>query len=159
MANVQRWDPFSGLTTMHSQLDDIFDNFFGSGRLSATTNAIPAMDVYTDSDNKQLVAEVQAPGFDKDDVEVSVHDGVLEIKGEKHDKQEEGKEGKRNYMLRESHASFYRRIALPRHADADNIKAHFDNGILKVSVPFKELPQPKRVAVESDKKDTKSKDK
>jgi HSP20 family protein len=158
MANLQRWDPFSELTTMHSQLDDIFDNFFGGNRLAGATNAAPAMDVYTDGD-KQLVAEVQAPGFDKDDVEVSVHDGVLEIKGEKHDKQEEGKEDKRNYMLRESHASFYRRIALPRHADADNVKAHFDNGMLRVSVPFKELPQPKRVAIEGGQKSAKKKTK
>lgn len=152
MANLQRWDPFSDLTSMHSQLDDIFDNFLRGSRLAAATNAAPAMDIYTDDEGKQLVAEVQAPGFTKDDVEVNVHDGVLEIKGEKHDKEEEGKKGKRNYMLRESHASFYRRIALPRHADGENVKAHFDNGVLKVSVPFKELPQPKKVAIESGKK-------
>ena len=149
MANLQRWDPFSDLTSMHSQLDDLFDNFFRGSSLPAVTNATPAMDVYTDDDGKQLVAEVQAPGFTKDDVEVNVHDGVLEIKGEKHDKEEEGKKGKRNYMLRESHASFYRRIALPRHADANSVKAHFEDGVLKVTVPFKDLPQPKKVAIES----------
>lgn len=153
MANLQRWDPFSELTSMHSQLDDIFDNFLRGSRLTAATNSTPAMDVYTDDSGKQLVAEVQAPGFTKDDVEVNIHDGVLEIKGEKHDKEEEGKKGKRNYMLRESHASFYRRIALPRHADADGVKAHFEDGVLKVTVPFKELPQPKKVSIESGKKD------
>jgi HSP20 family protein len=153
MANLQQWDPFSELTSMHSQLDDIFDNFLRGSRLTAATNITPAMDVYTDKDGKQLVAEVQAPGFTKDDVEVNVHDGILEIKGEKHDKEEQGKQDKRNYMLRESHASFYRRIALPRHADANNVKANFQDGVLKVSVPFKDLPQPKKVAIESGKKD------
>lgn len=152
MANLQRWDPFSDLTSMHSQLDDLFDNFFHTSRLPANAIAAPAMDVYTDDDGKQLIAEVQAPGFGKDDVSVSVHDGVLEIKGEKHDKEEEGKKNKRNYVLRESHASFYRRIALPRHADADNIQAHFEDGVLKVAVPFKELPQPKKVEIQSGKK-------
>lgn len=152
MANLQRWDPFSDLTTMHSQLDDLFDNFFRTSRLPSTAIAAPAVDVYTDADGKQLTAEVQAPGFGKDDVSVSIHEGVLEIKGEKHDKEEEGKQGKRNYMLRESHASFYRRIALPRHADADNVKARFEDGVLKVTVPFKELPQPKKVEIEAGKK-------
>jgi HSP20 family protein len=153
MANIQRWDPFTGLTTMHSQLDDIFDDFFGSnaGRFPSAMSSA-AMDVYTE-DDKQLVTELQAPGFTKDDVSVSVHDGVLEIKGEKHDKEEEGKASKRNYMLRESHASFYRRIALPRHADAENVAASFEDGVLKVTVPFKELPQPKKIAIESGKKD------
>lgn len=149
MTGLTRWDPFSDLTTMHSQLDDMFNNLL-RGSLPSSPGAAPAMDVYT-NDDKELVAEVSAPGFDKDDVSVSVHEGVLEIRGEKHDKTEEGKQGKRNYMLRESHASFYRRIALPRHADGDKVKARFDDGLLKVTVPFKELPQPKKIAIEGGK--------
>ena len=151
---LTRWDPFADLTSMHSQLDDLFDSLLQGGlpavRQSGFSTA-PVMDVYTTEDNKELVAEVSAPGFDQDDVQVSVREGVLEIKGEKHDKQEEGKQGKRNYMLRESHASFYRRIALPRQADAESVRASFDNGVLTVTVPFKELPQPKKVAIEAAK--------
>lgn len=146
MANLIRWeDPFLGLTSLHRQLDDMFNNFW-SNVPSAT---MPAMDVYSE-DDKQLVAEVNAPGFSKDDIDVSVHNGVLEIKGEKHEKEEDKK--KRNYMMRESSASFYRRIALPKHADGDNVKASFDNGMLRVTVPFKELPKPKRVEISSGKK-------
>lgn len=150
MANLIRWeDPFAGLTSLHSQLDDMFNNFFSGTALPAMTQSMPAMDVYTE-DDKQLVAEVQAPGFNKDDITVSVHNGMLEIKGE-HNTKEEDKDKKRNYMMRESHASFYRRIALPQYADGDNVKAEFDNGLLKVSVPFKELPQPKRVQISAGK--------
>lgn len=142
---LTRWnDPFSGLTSLHSQLDDMFNNFFGNIP-SVPTQSMPAMNVYSE-DDKQLVAEVEAPGFDKDDIEINVHSGVLEIKGEKHEKTED-KDKKRNYMVRESHASFYRSIALPKYADADKVSAHFDKGILKVTVPFKELPAPKRVAI------------
>lgn len=147
MADLTRWDPFAGLTSMHSQLDDMFNHFFGATPSLPQGN--PALDVYTE-DDKQLVAEMQVPGFSKDDVEVNVHSGMLEIKGEKHEKAEDGK-GKRNYMMRESHASFYRSIALPKHADADHVEAHFENGILRVTVPFKELPKPKKVAITSGK--------
>jgi HSP20 family protein len=143
MALVRWNDPFAGLTSMHSQLDDMFNSFFGSGQLN-TGNA-PAMDVYTE-DDKQLVAEVHTPGFAKDDIEVNVHDGILEIKGEKHE-QTEDNDKKRNYMMRESHASFYRSIALPKVADEGGVSAQFENGVLKVQVPFKELPAPKRVAI------------
>ena len=143
---VVRWDPFAGLTGMHSQLDDMFNSFFAS---APSGHGMSAMDVYTE-DDKTLVAEVQAPGFGKDDIEVNVHNGMLEIKGEKHEKGEDRKE-KRNYMVRESHTSFYRSIALPKTADGDKVMAHFENGILKVRVPLKELPAPKRVTISERK--------
>lgn len=144
---IVRWDPFAGLTSMHSQLDDMFNNFLSS---TPSGQGMSAMDVYTE-DDRTLVAEVQAPGFGKDDIEVNVHNGMLEIKGEKHQK-EEDKAEKRNYMVRESHASFYRSIALPKTADGDRVEAHFADGILKVRVPLKELPAPKRVSIADGKK-------
>lgn len=151
MANIVRFnDPFAGLSSLHSQLDDIFNNFMLPA-LDNTSHGRPVMDIYTE-DDKQLVSEVQAPGFTPQDIDISINNGVLEIRGEKHDKQEEGKEGKRNYMMRESHTSFYRSIVLPKHADADNIKADFKEGLLKVIVPFKELPQPKKIAIGSGEK-------
>ena len=150
--NLVRWnDPFA--SGLHSQLDDLLNNFVGN--MPAASGTVPAMDIYTE-DDKQLVAEVQAPGFDKDDIDVSVHDGVLEIKGEKHEK-EENKDKKRSYMMRESHASFYRSIALPKHADGDNVEAHFDKGVLKVTVPFKELPAPKKISITAGSASSKKK--
>lgn len=147
MTNLIRWDdPFAGLTDLHSQLDDMFNSFFSAPSHGASQ--LPAMDVYNE-DDKQLVAEVQAPGFDKDDIQVNVHEGVLEIRGEKHAKEEDKK--KRSYMVRESAASFYRRIALPKHADGDKVKAEFENGLLKVTVPFKELPKPKKIEISAGK--------
>jgi len=147
MANIVRWDdPFAGLSNLHSQLDDMFNNFFSTPMMSIP-QSVPSMDVYTE-DDKQLVAEVNAPGFTKDDIDVSVHNGILELKGEKHEKEEDkGKGKKRSYMMRESHASFYRRLVLPDYADQDNVDADFKDGVLKVTVPFKELPQPKKIAI------------
>mgnify|MGYP005813790117 CR=1 FL=1 len=149
MANIVRWDdPFAGLTNLHSQLDEMFNSLFSAPL--QTTHGAPAMDIYTE-DDKHLVAEVALPGFNKDDIEVNVHEGVLEIKGERHEKEEE-KNKKRSYMLRESHASFYRSIALPKRAEGDKVKASFDNGVLKVTIPFQELPTPKKISIESGKK-------
>jgi len=54
--------------------------------------------------------------------------------------------------VRESSSSFYRRIALPKRADADKIEAHLDDGVLKVSVPLTPLPEPKKIAISSKKK-------
>lgn len=144
MTNITRWDPFN----LHAQLDDVFTSLL-STNLSRDTQGTSTMDVYSDND-KEIVAELHAPGFDKDDIEIKVHNGVLEIKGEKHEKDEDKK--KRSYMMRESHASFYRSIALPTTAQGDKVKAAFDNGVLKVIVPLKELPAPKKIAIEGGKK-------
>lgn len=141
-------DPFSGISDLHSQIDDMFNNLF-SGSALPSAQSLPAMDVYTE-DDKQLVTEVNAPGFSKDDIHVSIHNGMLEITGEKSEKTEE-KAKKRAYMMRETNASFYRRIALPKYADGDNISAEFDNGVLKVTVPFKEVPAPKRIQISGGK--------
>jgi len=156
MANIIRWDdPFSGLTSLHSQLDDMFNNLLSSTPAPlARGMALPSMDVYNE-DDKNLVVEVQAPGYNKDDVSVDVQNGVLEIRGEKHEK-EEDKGKQRNYMVRESHGNFYRRLALPETVDADNVSASFDNGVLSVTLPYKELPQPKRIAISSGKRSANS---
>lgn len=143
-------DPFAGLMNLHSQLDDMFNGFLINTPIS-TLQSAPSLDVFME-DDKNIVAEVQAPGFDKDDIDVHVRDGILEIRGEKHEKEEDKKDKKRSYVIRESNASFYRSIALPKGADADHVDAHFENGILRVTVPLKELPTPKKVAISSGKK-------
>lgn len=148
MADIMRFrDPLRGISNLQRQMDEMFDNLASRNWPVALGN-MPTMDIYTE-DDKQLVAEVHAPGFGKDDIEVSVNEGVLEIRGEKHTKEEDNK--KKSYMVQESSSSFYRRMALPRHADADKIDAEFDNGVLKVIVPFKDLPKPKKVTIKSGK--------
>lgn len=111
--------------------------------------AMPSMDVYNE-DDKNLVVEVQAPGYDQNDVSVNVQNGVLEIRGEKHEK-EEDKGKQRDYMVRESHGSFYRRLALPENVDEDNVSASFNNGVLCVTIPYKELPRTKKITISAGK--------
>ncbi len=142
MANkLALWDPFK-------ELEKLEESFFAPLGTQATLFA-PATDVYVE-DDKQLVVEAHLPGLSEKDVEVSVHEGVLEIRAEKTEKEE--KKGKRKYIRRESATSYFRRIALPDNADESKISAHFEDGMLKVTVPFKALPKPKKIAVKSKKK-------
>lgn len=142
-----RWDPFAELSSLHDQLNNVFSDTFSSQR---NLLAAPVTDVYMENDNKQLVVEAHLPNFKEDEVSVNINEGALEIKAEHHEKDEEKK--KRHYMVRESSSSFYRRIALPKQADEEKIAADFDKGVLKVIVPFKELPQPKKIAIEAKSK-------
>jgi HSP20 family protein len=134
-----RWDPFADLRTLHTQVDDMFNQMFSTrGQESGATT-----DVYTQ--NNKLVVEAHLPNFSEKEVSIDVHQGVLEIRAEHQEKEQDN----RKYLLRESTSQFFRRVALPERADADNIKANFKNGLLTVTVPFKELPAPKRIAIEA----------
>lgn len=137
-----RWDPFAELNSLQQQVSSMFNDVFGNAGVGAAL--MPATDVY--SDDAGLTIEAQLPRFKEDEITVQQHEGQLEIKAE-HQEKEEDKKQDRRYLVRESVSRYYRRFALPRNADADNIAAKFENGILKVTVPYKELPQPKRIQI------------
>lgn len=141
MSNLVRWDPFAELSALQKQ-------FFGDNLLSPIKGInIPTTDVYTKDDN--LTVEAHLPNFEQSDINIQVEDGALVISAERHEK-EEDKDKK--YVVRESSSSFYRRIALPKRADADKIDARLDDGVLKVVVPLTPLPEPKKIAISANKK-------
>lgn len=140
------WDPFNELNSLHDHMNSLFNQAFGS----STQQLLPVTDVYSE-DNKEMVVEVHLPNFEDKEVNVDVQDSALVISAEHHEKEKDEQKG-RKYLVRESSTSFYRRVALPKQADQEAIKAHFDKGVLKVTVPFKELPKPKKVMIESGKK-------
>jgi HSP20 family protein len=141
MANLIKFDPFAELNALQRQ-------FFGDDWLTPVKGGtIPTTDVYTKG-GKELIVEAHLPNFNQEDIDIHVDDSgsALVIQAEKHER-EEDKDKK--YVVRESSNSFYRRIALPERADGDSVKAHLDGGVLKVVVPLKPLPEPKKVAIQS----------
>lgn len=141
MVNIVRFDPLAELNALQKQFfgDDLMTPFKGV--------SIPTTDVYTN--NNQLVVEAHLPNFIQDDIDISVDNGALVVQAERHEKEED--RGKK-YVVRESSSSFYRRVLLPERADADNIDAHLENGLLRVSIPLTPLPEPKKISVKTNKK-------
>lgn len=136
-----------GLSTFE-EMDKLFDNFWRSMSLPANAFSLPSVDIYSD-DKGHMMVEMPAAGYNEDDIEISVRDGVLEIRGERTDHAEEG-DKKRNYMVRESSAGFARRIVLPEGADADKVEAQLDRGLLKITVPVHQ-PEAKRIKIVASK--------
>lgn len=140
MSNLVKFDPFAELHALQRQ-------FFGDDWLSPIKGVnIPTTDVYT-TDN-ELTVEAHLPNFQREDVDIQVDNGALVISAERHEKEEDKK---KKYVVRESSSSFYRRIQLPERAEADNIEAHLDEGVLRVVVPLTPLPEPKKITVKSKK--------
>lgn len=133
--NVVRFNPFADLDAWEKRLFE--------GGLPWRGAKLPTTDIYT-RDEGELVVETHLPGFGPDDISVSVDAGALVIEAEKHEKTEETK---KNYVMRESTSSYYRRIDLPEGADAEGIAADFDKGVLTVKVPIKALTAPKKIEI------------
>ena len=120
---------------------NLFDAFFNDSRLPAAnsngTSFSPRIDVSESETAYEISAEL--PGIVDKDIEITVVDGVLTLKGEKSSKQEE-KEG--NYYRQErAYGSFERSFHLPDEVEADKVEANFKNGVLTVGLPKSEEAQ------------------
>lgn len=135
--NLVRFDPFAEFNRLER-------DFFEDGMIATLRNTtLPTTDIYTAGD-KEMVVEVHLPTFEESNISVDIDEGALVIQAEKREK-EEDKDKK--YVVRESSQSFYRRIALPQQADHSKIAATFDKGVLRVTVPFAQLPAPTRIPI------------
>lgn len=146
MELVRRSNSTPGLSTF-DEMDKLFDNFWRGFSLPTFRSRLPSVDIYSE-DEKNMMVEMQTPGYDQKDIQINVENGILEISAERASK-EEDKSSTRNYMVRESAERFSRRIALPKGADVDNISAKLDKGLLKISVPV-EKAEAKRIQVKTE---------
>jgi len=146
MTNITRWEPYRELATMRQMLDRFFDDDFA--RFPSLWERRPdAMSLALDVAEKEdaFVVKASVPGVPAEDVEVTLTDNVLTIKGEMKADKEINEE---NYHLRERRfGSFVRSVTLPTTVDADKIEAVNENGVLTLTLPKAEAVKPKKIEV------------
>jgi HSP20 family protein len=127
-------------------MNSVFEDFLGYSSSDLWGDAagefLPRVDVSETGKEVRITAEL--PGLDEKDVEVTVTNNMLTIKGEKKVEKEEGD----YYHSERSYGYFDRTIALPQGIDADNAKAKFKKGVLKVTIPKKPEAQSSRRKIE-----------
>jgi HSP20 family protein len=105
----------------------------------------PAVDIR--EEDERFVIHADIPGVTPDDIEISMEQGVLTIKGERKHESEEEKEG--YHRIEREHGTFMRRFALPENVDADNISATSKDGVVELVLPKAEkTSEPKRIQVQ-----------
>ncbi len=115
--------------------DSYLPRFFDGNYWSNSNTSLPAVNV--EEDEKEYRIEVAAPGLEKEDLKVSVNDGVLTISSEKKVEKEDKDD---SYIRREfGYTSFCRSFTLPEEANSDKISAKHKNGVLYVSIPKSEV--------------------
>ncbi len=144
--SVIRYNPWS----LFDRIGHDPDRYFG--RYPRTTDDdepyvhndwVPAIDIKEEEERYLLRADV--PGVDADDIDVTLDNGVLTLRGSRETSTDEEKGGLRRVERVSGH--FYRRFSLPDTADSTAVSADYKNGVLEVSIPKQKQSQPQRIAV------------
>ena len=138
--------PIRNLFSLHNEMGRIFGDRFAShegGTDTEETSWIPTVDISETENGYEIRAEL--PGVSEADVNVSVTDNLLTVKGEK--RQEAETEGKNYHRVERRYGSFQRRFTLPREVEADDIKAGFSDGVLTLSIPKPEAVKPTEIPI------------
>ena len=149
MNPLAKWNPFRELEDIQNRLSSRFGrtSLRGLGDESMTVSEwTPLVDLA--EDDKEYLIKAELPEVKKEDVKVTVENGVLTITGERKFEKEE--ENKKYHRIERAYGSFMRSFTLPQDAAGDKINAEFKDGVLKVHLPKSAEAKPKSIDVKVD---------
>ncbi|MCK9426898.1 MAG: Hsp20/alpha crystallin family protein [Ignavibacteriaceae bacterium] len=127
-----KFEPFRDLDLLNTNIRRFFDDFPTSSQEFSSTYH-PKIDIY--EDDKKIHFEVEVPGMSKKDLNISVHENILAVTGEKKKSDEVGEEKGKNFFRSErTYGSFTRSFTLPDDVNVEKIDAKFTDGILKIEI-------------------------
>lgn len=146
MSMLERWDPIRDLISIQNELNRSFGRTYGGGEPASgqTGSWVPALDVYETVDKFVVTAEL--PGIESEDVEVSVEDSTLTIKGQREFFYKDATEDSFQRIERR-YGAFSRTLSMPTTADTERVEASFNKGVLTIELPKREEAKPKKVTV------------
>jgi HSP20 family protein len=139
---------FPMLEPFRQEMESMFQRFFEPLETEAAAVQPWAPRVDVEETDKEIVLKADLPGVDPKDVEITVIDGSLLLKGEKKETKEEKK--KNFHRLERFVGQFYREIPLPVGTDPDKIVAKSSQGVVTVTIPKKPEAQPKKVTIKPE---------
>ena len=142
--------PDFGLFGLHREIDRLFSEFAQGLGPNGMQNIVPNIEI-TETD-KAIEVSAEMPGLERKEVEISIEDDTLTIRGEK--KVEEGQKDKNVQLSERSYGVFYRVLQLPPGIDPSSVQATMSNGVLKIIIPKPAKSEPKKIEVKEESKQT-----
>jgi len=130
---------------LQNEMNRLFDNFFGTQRRTRNSNVFPALNVYQDSENIYVTAEL--PGIDVNDIEINVEGDTLHIKGQR--KLPETDKNVRYHRRERGSGQFSRTIQLPFPVNAEKVSAEMKLGVLTISLPKADEAKPRKINIKT----------
>ena len=139
------WRPWREVEILRREMDRLWDRFSGEKPLEWSGGEwTPSLDVSETQD--KVVVKAEAPGIDPKEMEISLSNGVLTLKGEKRKAREE--KGENYHLVERSYGSFSRSVRLPAEVQEDKVKASYKDGILTITLPKTERAKERAIKIE-----------
>lgn len=139
-----KWPYLPMMDTFKNEMNKLFDTFSGlGGDESAFRGWMPPLDV--SETNENVIVKAEIPGVDPKEINISVKDDTLTIKGEKKGGKEE--KGKNYHFTERRYGSFTRSVLLPVSVKYEDAKAEYKDGILEITLPKEEKAEVKKIPI------------
>jgi HSP20 family protein len=150
---VVRWDPFRELAQLQDRLNRVCTDAYGRSAspnvgdegLMASGSWVPPVDIY-ENGKHEVVLKAELPDMSRDDLELTVDNGTLVIKGEKKFSSEMKED--QFHRIERRYGTFSRSFSLPQTVDGSKVSAEYNNGVLTVRLPLREEARPRQIKVD-----------
>ena len=147
MNTMIRWNPFGEMARMRNEIDRLFEDAFNAPVGKWERNSVWGFPLDVTENDDTFTVKAAVPGINPDDLDITISDNVLTIKGETHS--EETKEDEKVHLQERRLGSFMRSISLPTPVESDNVDATYENGVLTLSIPKAAEVKPKRISIKA----------
>jgi HSP20 family protein len=134
--------------TLHREIDRLFGeltNSVGMPGNGGVTSLLPSIDV--SENDKEIAVTVEMPGLERKDVDISLENDILTIRGEKQMEAEKDDKNRSVHLAERSYGVFYRALQLPPGVDPSSVQASMQNGVLRITIPKPARSQAKKIEV------------
>jgi HSP20 family protein len=143
---IVKVDPFREFAAMQDRMNRLFGNVYLRDEDTGIRGSwAPAVDIF-ETENHDLVVRAELPGMSREDIEVTVENSTLILKGEKKFDTQVKEENYRR--IERAYGSFHRSFTLPNTVDSSKVSADYKNGVLTVKLPFREEAKPRTINVD-----------
>jgi len=145
MAMIRYSDPFREFAQLQDRINRVFSDAYGVGDEATSGSWTPPVDIYQTGD-QQVVLKAELPAMKREDIEITVDNGTLTLKGEKHldgDVKEE-----QFHRIERRYGSFRRTFSLPQTVDTSKVSADYRDGVLTIRLPLREEARTRQIKVD-----------
>ena len=144
---IVRWDPFRELNAVQDRMNRLLGDVYRAADDDVMRRGAwaPPVDIY-DSGSHELVIKAELPDMNKDDIDITVENNTLTLRGEK--KMDSAIKEECCHRIERTYGSFSRSFSLPATVDSSKVSADYKNGVLTIKLPVREEAKPKQIQVQ-----------
>ena len=145
---IVRWsDPFREFAHLQNRINRVFSDAYGQNDEGLTTSGtwVPPVDIYQNGDH-EIVLKAELPDLTREDIDITVDNGTLTIKGVK--KLANEVKDEQYHRIERQYGSFSRSFSLPQTVDSAKVGADYKNGVLTIRLPLREEAKPRQIKVD-----------